>query len=51
MVWLRDFASPRVAWAIIVRSQRINERAIASGIRALRPIHATAIANRRRVKI
>ena len=49
-MWL-GFASPRAAGAIIARSQRINERAIASGIRALRPIHATATANKRRLKV
>ena len=50
-IWLGGFASPRAAGAIIARSQRINERAIASGIRALRPIHATATANKRRLKV
>lgn len=49
-MWLGGFASPRAAESIIARSQRINERAIASGIRALRPIHATATANKRRLK-
>ena len=50
-MWLSGFASPRAAGAIIARSQRINERAIASGVRALRPIHATATANKKRLKV
>ena len=37
------------AHAIAARSQRIGTRALSSGVRALRPIHATATANKRRL--
>ena len=36
--------------AIIDRGARINQRALASGVRALKPIHAVATANQRRLK-
>ena len=35
------------AQTIAARSQRIGTRALSSGVRALRPIHATATANKR----
>ena len=38
------------AGAIIDRGARINQRAISSSIRALKPIHAAATANQRRLK-
>lgn len=41
--------SARAAKSIAARSQRIGTRALGSGIRALRPIHATATANKRRL--
>ena len=41
--------SAKATAAIIARSQKINEAALASGIRALRPIHATATANQKRL--
>ena len=41
--------TPRATGAILARGQRINERALSSGIKALRPIHATATANRKRL--
>lgn len=39
----------QAAQSITARSHRIGSRASASGIRALGPIHATAIANKRRM--
>ncbi|MEO7786253.1 MAG: hypothetical protein ABIR77_00300 [Sphingomicrobium sp.] len=48
-LWMGDPLMPGKAMAIMARSQRINERAMASGIRALKPIHATATANKRRL--
>ena len=39
-----------VAGAIIDRSARINQRSLSSSIRALKPIHAAATANQRRLK-
>ena len=36
--------------AIIDRGARINQRAFTSGVRALKPIHAAATANQRRLK-
>jgi hypothetical protein len=48
--WLSGrLPTPGAAAAIIARSQKINEAALASGIRALRPIHATATANQKRL--
>jgi hypothetical protein len=41
---------PGKAMALLARTQRINQRAVASGIRALRPIHAIATANQRRLR-
>ncbi|MEO6247954.1 MAG: hypothetical protein ABIO85_05145 [Sphingomicrobium sp.] len=38
------------AQSIAARSQRIGTRAMASGVRALRPIHATATANQKRLR-
>ena len=38
------------AGAIIDRGARINQRALSSSIRALKPIHAAATANQRRLK-
>ena len=38
------------AGAIIDRAARINQRALNSSIRALKPIHAAATANQRRLK-
>ena len=35
--------------SIAARSQRIGTRALSSGVRALRPIHATATANKKRL--
>jgi hypothetical protein len=37
------------AQSIAARSQRIGTRALSSGVRALRPIHATATANKKRL--
>ena len=37
------------AQAIAARSQRIGTRALSTGVRALRPIHATATANKKRL--
>lgn len=48
-LWMGGVGMPGTAMAMIARSQRINEQALASGIRALRPIHATATANQRRL--
>ena len=39
----------RTAQSIAARSQRIGTRALSSGVRALRPIHATATANKKRL--
>ena len=41
--------SMAAAGAIIDRGARINQRALASGVRALKPIHAVATANQRRL--
>ncbi|MEO5810473.1 MAG: hypothetical protein ABIR51_10550 [Sphingomicrobium sp.] len=41
--------SAAAAGAMIDRSARISQRALASGVKALRPIHATATANQRRL--
>jgi len=49
-MWIDGPLLPGKAMAIMARSQRINEQALASGIRALRPIHATATANQRRLR-
>ena len=38
------------AGSILDRGARINQRALASGLRALKPIHAAATANQRRLK-
>ena len=38
------------AGAIIARGARINRRALSSSLRALKPIHAAATANQRRLK-
>ena len=38
------------AGAIIDRGARINQRALSSSLRALKPIHAAATANQRRLK-
>ena len=43
--------SARETGALMSRSQRMSERALASSIRALHPIHATATANKRRLKV
>ena len=48
-LWISGPLMPGKALAMVARSQRINERAVASGIRALRPIHAAATANKRRL--
>jgi len=48
-LWLGGPLMPGKAMAMLARSQRINERAMASGLRALKPIHATATANKRRL--
>ena len=37
------------AGAMIERSTRINHKAMATGLRALRPIHAAATANQKRL--
>ena len=42
--------SMAAAGAIIDRGARINQRALSSSIRALKPIHAAATANQRRLK-
>ena len=49
-MWIDGPLLPAKAMALMARSQRINEQALASGIRALKPIHATATANQRRLK-
>ena len=50
-LWLGGrLPSAAAAGAMLDRSARINQRALASGVKALRPIHATATANQRRLK-
>ena len=41
---------PRAAQAMMARGQRLSSAALASSNRAMRPIHATATANARRLK-
>jgi hypothetical protein len=48
-MWVNGPLLPGKAMAMMARSQRLNEQALASSIRALRPIHATATANKRRL--
>ena len=48
-MWVNGPLLPGKAMAMLARSQRLNEHALASGIRALKPIHATATANKRRL--
>ncbi|MCY7339459.1 MAG: hypothetical protein LH465_05840 [Sphingomonas bacterium] len=40
---------PRATGAIVARSQRIGSAALASSIRAIRPVHRTATANAKRL--
>ena len=49
-MWIDGPLLPGKAMAMMARSQRLNEQALASGIRALKPIHATATANQRRLR-
>ena len=41
---------PRAAQAMIKRSQRLGSAALASGVRAMTPIHRTATANEKRLR-
>ena len=47
---LTGLSGPGSPGAILARSSRMSRRASRSGPRALRPIHAVATANRRRLK-
>ena len=43
-------SGPRAAQAMIKRSQRLGSAALASGVRAMTPIHRTATANEKRLR-
>ena len=48
-VMMGQLPGPRAAQAMIVRGQRIGSAALASGVRAMTPIHRAATANERRL--
>jgi hypothetical protein len=48
-VMMGQMPGPRAAQAMIVRGQRISSAALASGVRAMTPIHRAATANEKRL--
>ena len=49
-IMLGRVPGPRKALAMAARGQRLGSAALASGVRAMTPIHRTATANQRRLK-